>query len=392
MKLYDFQRTGVEFLKAAPRRYLADTMGLGKTPQACVAAKELGSRNILVVCPASAIENWRREWGVWHGEAGTGTEVVSFANRSLHEGILGRISYDLVIVDEAHYCKTPSAQRTKAAMLVARQSPRSWLLSGTPMPNHPGELYAPIAALWPEELERRGIKTYAQWFNRYCRWYHTQYGRKVYGVKNAHEIREWQARAMLRRRVEDVALDLPPLRVHLHRLPRDSKLDWIDGKETSTQRRLLGEYKAPLIAAQIDRELADGAYQKIVLGAYHRNTLARLNKDLAKHHPTGFDGSTPVSKRQSILDRWTEDGQSRILIVQQTTAGVALNLQAAPEIVLAEPDWVPDVNAQFIKRIHRIGQDQPCRARLFAVAGTQDDHVMSGLARKIAMQVELGLK
>ena len=69
-----------------------------------------------------------------------------------------------------------------------------------------------------------------------------------------------------------------------------------------------------------------------------------------------------------------------------------MNMQAAPEIVLVEPDWVPDVNAQFIKRIHRIGQDKPCRARLFTVPGTQDDAVMSGLAKKIAMQVEVGLR
>ncbi|MEE8607948.1 MAG: DEAD/DEAH box helicase [Nitrospiraceae bacterium] len=389
MKLYDFQRTGVEFLKAAPRRYLADTMGLGKTPQACVAAAELGSRNTLVVAPASALENWRREWDDW-GPAEIPT-VMSFDILRRYGPTSG--AYDLTIIDEAHYCKTPSAKRTKAAMLVARQSPRSWLLSGTPMPNHPGELYAPIAALWPEELERRGIKTYAQWFNRYCRWYATQYGPKVYGVKNAHEIREWQARAMLRRRVEDVALDLPPLRVHLHRLSiPDTIVQGITGEETARQRRLLGSFKAPLIAKLIDGELADGAYKKIVLGAYHKDTLARFHKDLAKHHPTGFDGSTPVKDRQRILDAWTENEQSRILIVQQTTAGVALNMQAAPEIVLAEPDWVPDVNAQFIKRIHRIGQDKPCRARLFSVPGTLDDSIMSGLAKKIAIQVELGLK
>lgn len=396
MKLYNFQEQGVDFLLAAPRRYLADTMGLGKTPQACVAAKRSGSRNTLVVCPASAIENWRREWGIWHGEVGTGFEVVSFASHSLHEGTHSRIDHDLVIIDEAHYCKTPSAKRTKAAMLVARQSPRSWLLSGTPMPNHPGELYAPIAALWPEELERFGICNHSEWFDRYCLWYPTQYGRKVYGVRQdyVHEIRAWQDRAMLRRRVEDPEVDaeLPPLRVHLHHLPRDKGLAWIDGRETSTQRRLLGAYKAPLVAKLVAQELTDGAYRKIVVGAYHHDTLALLNQELAKFNPTGFDGGTPVVKRQPIIDRWTQDPSKRVLIVQQTAGGVSLNMQAAPEIALVEPDWVPDVNAQFIKRIHRIGQAQSCRARLFSVPGTQDDAIMSGLAKKIAMQVKLGLK
>ncbi len=195
MNLYDYQEEGVNFLVAEMRRYLADGMGLGKTPQACVAAAEVGSRNTLVACPASAIANWHREWKDW-GPAEK-VQVISFdmLRRYGYEG-----SPDLTIIDEAHYAKTPLALRTKAAMAAARQSPRSWLLSGTPMPNHPGELYAPIAALWPEELERIGVYTHAQWFNHFCKWYPTQYGKKVYGVKNAHQIREWQARAMLRRK------------------------------------------------------------------------------------------------------------------------------------------------------------------------------------------------
>ena len=282
--------------------------------------------------------------------------------------------------------------------MVARQSPRSWLLSGTPMPNHPGELYAPIAALWPEELSRLDIRSYDQWFNHFCKWYPvTMHGRqvskKVYGVKNAHQIREWMSRAVLRRTLDDVKLDLPPLRVHLHRLTGLSgDTEGISGEETARQRRLLGTLKAPLVARLIGEELESGAYPKIVIGAYHHDTMDILNHRLADFNPLGFDGSTPVKKRQPILDTFTNDPSRRVLIVQQTAAGVALNMQAAPEIALVEPDWVPDVNVQFIKRIHRIGQTRPCRARLFAVPGTLDDAVMSGLAKKIAIQVEVGLK
>jgi SNF2 family DNA or RNA helicase len=299
---------------------------------------------------------------------------------------------DLVIVDEAHYCKTPTAQRTIAALGVAQASPRSWLLSGTPMPNHPGELYAPIAALWPGVPRKLGLKNHEEWFDYFCLWSPTKYGKRVYGVKNGAELRPYLNRLMLRRKEQDVALDLPPLRVTLHHLPNNGKLDWITGEETATQRRLLGDYKAPLIAALVAEELEAGAYQKIVLGAYHLDTMAYLREALAKFRPVGFDGSTPLDKRQAAIDAFTNDPGHRIFLVQQTSGGVAINLQAASEIILVEPDWTPDVNAQFIKRIHRIGQDEPCRARLFTVSGTLDDAVMSGLAVKIRMQVELGLK
>ena len=392
MKLYDFQRHGVDFLWKRARAYLADTMGLGKTIQACVAAWEIGSRNTLVACPASAIENWKREWGLW--APGIDATFVSYASlvRYTPRGIE---DYDLVILDEAHYCKTPTAKRTKTAMGVARVSPRSWLLSGTPMPNHPGELYAPIAALWPEIPEALGLKNHSQWFDHFCKWTPTQYGKRVYGVQNGSDLRPWLDKIMLRRKLDDVALDLPPLRVTLHRLPRDTAaLNWITGEETSTQRRLLGTYKAPLIAAQILRELDDGAYDKIVIGAYHRDTMSKLNELMRAggYPPVGFHGGTLLAHRQKAIDAFTNERERRVFIVQQTAGGVSINLQVASEIVLVEPDWVPDVNAQFIKRIHRIGSTEPCRARVFTVAGTQDDGVMRGLVTKIRMKEELGLK
>ena len=391
MNLYDFQRIGVDFLKTVRRGYLGDTMGLGKTIQACVAAKEIGSRNTLVVAPASALENWRREWDDW-GPSICSFTVVSFSSL-IRSPLAQRLINDLVIVDEAHYCKTHTAQRTVAAMRVAQQSPRSWLLSGTPMPNHPGELYAPIAALWPGVLRQLGLRNHEEWFNFFCKWHSTQFGRRVYGVKNGELLRPFLDRIMLRRKLEDVALDLPPLRVTLYRLPHDHNFNqYVSGAETATQRRILGAYKAPLIADIISQELDDQQYNKIVIGAYHHDTLALFNKKLERFNPLGFDGNMPVPKRQPIIDTFTADPTRRIFIVQQTAGGVAINLQAAPEVVLAEPDWVPDNNAQFIKRIHRIGQDKPCRARIFTVPGTMDDSIMSGLAVKIRMKVELGLR
>ena len=394
LNLYDFQRTGVDFLKGKARAYLADTMGLGKTVQAAVAAKELGSRNTLVVAPASALENWKREWEEWGPSENTRLEVISYG---MFEKVRRRnpsfLLSDLLIIDEAQYCKTHTAQRTVAALHLAQEAPVSWLLSGTPMLNHPGELYAPIAALWPGVLRQLGLRNHDEWFNFFCKWRTTQYGKRVYGVKNGELLRPFLDRIMLRRKVSDVALDLPPLRVTLHRLTRDDAFaSQITGEETATQRRLLGEYKAPFIAALVKQELEDGEYDKVVIGAHHRDTLACFNKALAKFEPIGFDGTTPVAKRQPMIDAFTNDPTRRIFIVQQTAGGVAINLQAAPEIILAEPDWVPDVNAQFIKRIHRIGQNKPCRARIFTVPGTLDDSVMSGLARKIQMKVELGLK
>ena len=65
MKLYDYQKEGVQFLVNHKRAYLADEMGLGKTVQAIVAARAVQATKVLVVCPASAVLNWHREWATW---------------------------------------------------------------------------------------------------------------------------------------------------------------------------------------------------------------------------------------------------------------------------------------------------------------------------------------
>ena len=46
-------------------------------------------------------------------------------------------------------------------------------------------------------------------------------------------------------------------------------------------------------------------------------------------------------------------------------------------------------NTQAIKRIHRIGQEHPCRARIFAVAGTLDEPLMATVAQKSRMIAEV---
>ena len=56
MKLFEHQKSGIEFLKNKGKAILADEMGLGKTRQAILAA----GGKALIVCPASLKINWER--------------------------------------------------------------------------------------------------------------------------------------------------------------------------------------------------------------------------------------------------------------------------------------------------------------------------------------------
>jgi SWI/SNF-related matrix-associated actin-dependent regulator 1 of chromatin subfamily A len=399
-ELYPYQTKGVEHLRYRRRGYLADEMGLGKTVQALVALKTEAS--LTVVCPASAISNWEREIERWwiNGETRR-SRVVSYA--SLHKV---QPEPNAVILDEAHYVKSPKAKRTQRALALAANAKKAVLLSGTPMPNHPGELFSVIKALWPECIPPK-LRTHYRWMMHFCLVRQTRYGMKVYGHKNAQELRGIVGQFMLRRKLADVALDLPPLRIDLDRLPAVPELvDRIpedslkllhsamqqeeakDDPSTSRLRRLLGMAKVPYIAKRIADELDDKAYQKIVVMYYHRDVGDYLYDALKDFGVVRVDGRT-VDRGQAIQD--FNHGSPRVFLGQQVAAGEALNLQAASEIVLIEPAWTPDLNLQAIKRIHRIGQDHPCRARVFAVADSLDEAVMQTVARKTRTQIAVGL-
>src|SRR5690606_974590 len=117
------------------------------------------------------------------------------------------------ILDEAHYCKSNVAKRSLAALQVARRAGRAMLLSGTPMPNHPGELWAPIRALWPEIPRELGLKSYNEWFDYFNIYRVTRYGKRPVAARNLDQLRPYLQRIMLRRTADVV--NLPPLRVTL---------------------------------------------------------------------------------------------------------------------------------------------------------------------------------
>ena len=187
-ELYPFQETGVDWLVANKRAYLADGMGLGKTVQAIDAASCLGVERPLVICPASAVPVWKEMWHEWGMPSVAETVRVVSYTKFVRYPAEDKDWHDLLILDEAHYCKNMVAQRTKAALGLAHRSSRVWLLSGTPMPNHVGELYAPLRAVWMDLLRELGITTYWQFLKYFAITVQTSFGgrpqTRVVGAKN----------------------------------------------------------------------------------------------------------------------------------------------------------------------------------------------------------------
>ena len=163
--MFEYQATGSMFL-ANGGHLLADEPGLGKSKQALEAASQMGARTILVVCPAIAVGVWKTEAAKWRPDLTALTVreaikakrvpkvdrllIVSYdhlvATKAVRERV-GSIPHDLLILDEGHYLKNPTAKRTLLiygplcaggpGSLVGRCG-ATRLLTGTPVLNHAG--------------------------------------------------------------------------------------------------------------------------------------------------------------------------------------------------------------------------------------------------------------
>lgn len=416
LTLMPFQREGATWLQQAPRRLLGDEMGLGKTPQLIVAANEVGVRRATIVADTIGRIHWERHLAAWapHLDA----EVFTYEQLSRDPELARRTieASDLLIADEAHRLKTPTAKRTRAVYALPRLPQRVWAATGTFAPNHAGELWTHFKALFGEPM------SHDAWIRRYCIAYPTAYGLRIIGNKKETlpELREKLARVMLRRRAIDVLKDLPPIRwgemvldpaqanAARGKIAEVQQALWVEEFERimartgdedralaeaephlSEIRNISGEIKAPLVAAQIAAELEAGHMQKVVVFAYHHAALRALREQLADFSPVYVDGGTSEKARDAAQQNFQNNPNCRVFIGQVEACSTTISLTAAEHVVFVELAFNPGTNAQAAKRAHRIGQLRPVLVRTASLAGTIDEAVNRVLARKSRMLSEI---
>lgn len=424
MKMFPWQVAGVEWLHGKSRALLSDSMGMGKSITAICAAKKAGCRRILVIAPTVVAYNWENELRRWAPEwtvevcaSSSQMRTVQFDCLNVlivtHTGTInGRIErelqrreFDLIVVDEAHCFRNESAQRTRALYgtggLIHRAK-RVWLLTGTPMPNHAGELWPMLRGLWPD----RCPFNFEQFRDRFCekRWDYHRNDWKIIGNKRETlpELKAMLNGIVLRRLKKDHLKDLPAIRWETVVLPAGSapkELVALDAgfegyavdevlamlqrhAEFAAWRRLCGlakiEPATDLLAAELE-----GTAHKTVVFAHHLDVLAGIENGLGV--PTvKITGDVSAQDRTRLVTLFQNDPKTRVALCQITAAGVGITMTAAEEVVFVEQSWVPADNAQAADRCHRIGQTKPVRARFLALAGTVDQLVAEALARKTA--------
>lgn len=427
LKPFPYQIEGISWLKTKKLALLADQPGLGKSAQAIRAAEELGLEKIIIVCPAIAKITWEREITKWSNY--TGVQILRKRNETpapthrificsfdYASGNFDRLRFvhaDLLIVDESHCLKSPTAARTKALLSttgIIRSVKRCWFLSGTPMPNAPHDLWTTLYTFGQTTLN------YDAFMLKFCNTY-TFNGREVPlsgKEKSFPELRLMLDKIMLRRKTEEVLKDLPEVRVE--ELPIEAELDDLTpelreqferlndfmrdrykdlealpslqlleatASSTSSLRRYCVMKKIKPVCNLIEEELENKAYEKIIVFCIHREAVIETQSRLAKRGAVCIYGATSAEDRQKAIDLFQNDPKCHVIVINIATGGTNITLTAASEVLFLEQDYVPGNNAQAIARARRIGQKNSVRARVASLADSMDESVNEILTRKM---------
>lgn len=435
LRLDPYQEEGAAFLAARRKAWLCDVPGLGKTAQAIAAWDARKMKTIIVVCPGIVRQSWRSAIPQF-ANASRKVNVISTAISVIEHDAVNIVSYDLLlnekvmgelidlkadclVLDESHYLKEPDAKRTNAVLGeggLARSVGSVWMLTGTPMPNHPGELWTTLATLFPNKIPdgEGGILDYDNFVMKYCLHTKSKWGIKIRGARDPIVLKEMLKDVMLRRTWDDVGFNLPPLRMgdwviehdgiqdedtqlwasleekdhsNLRQAIEDGiELDNLVGdKHIATLRRFTGLAKVRAAMKVIADELHNDPTMKVVVFAIHRDVLKLAHEYMRDEgfKPGLIYGGSAPNRKNYALARFTGGG-SRVLLLQMKVASTGLDgLQhASNNVVILEPDWSPFVNFQAVARLHRRGQRRPVLGRFLSLSGSLDEEVSKTLVRK----------
>jgi SWI/SNF-related matrix-associated actin-dependent regulator 1 of chromatin subfamily A len=418
--LYPHQSAGVEFLARRGRAILGDDMGLGKTRQAIIALRESAPTGVfLVICPASLKLNWAREIRLIYPDArievlGVAGEVhpqpqwviVNYDLLARNSDRLRRVPWTGVVLDEAHFIKNASQRSSQALKILGVSDDKRaevagprlvFLLTGTPMPNRPRDLFNLLRA-----VGHPAARSFLSFARQYCGAYRNDYGWVTDGASNIAELNLLLKEVMLRRKKDEV-LDLPPkirswvpLQISGEAAwnANEGFINWFLAADATrpndteflarlTKLRLaLHKAKHAACAERIKDVVASG--QKVLVFTSYTEGITRHKKTLGDAAVT-ITGADNATQRMKAMDAFQKDPTVTVALCNLIAGGVGLNLTAATHVIFQDLDWVPANHLQAEDRCYRIGQDKQVTVEYLLAKGTLDGYIARLLEAKLAL-------
>ena len=431
-----YQKEGLAWLgflgEAGLGGVLADDMGLGKTVQVLAhiwteRAEGRLHKPVLVVAPTTLVANWRDETHrfaptlrvlVLHGPdretrhaqiSSSDVVITTYPLLARDREALRKHPFGLLVLDESQTIKNA---RTQAARAVRElKADRRLAMTGTPLENHLGELWAQFDAVEP------GLLGEEAQFNRLMREPIEQEADKNALMRLNRRV----APLMLRRRKDDVLKDLPPkteivqavqlesaqadlyesIRLAQHQRVREAvqtqgvaqsgivvldallrlrqaccdprlvKLEGVDRDAPSAKLERLLEMLEGLIAAD----------RRVLVFSQFAEMLNLIRAQLEERGIEHLLLTGQTQDRAELVARF-QTGAVPVFLISLKAGGVGLNLTAADTVIHYDPWWNPAAEDQATDRAHRIGQSKPVFVYKLICAGTVEERIRGLQARK----------
>lgn len=421
--LRPYQKRGFMWMQALDRLHmggiLADDMGLGKTLQVIAlllwASRQEDRRPAIVVAPTSLVYNWHSEIGrfapslrVAVGEGAQGARAQTIAQLASPDcdidvyitsyplirrdiAQLTAVSFRFAILDEAQYIK--NAMSVGAGAVKQLRASTRFALTGTPMENHPGELWSIFDFVLPGYL-----LSFAQFMHRF-------------GAGEEMDVLRRRIRPFLLRRLKgDVLRELP------EKIETQMLADMTEEQRRVYQASLLrlrpqvegmlgGRNRVEMLAAitelrQIcghpslvlpDYAASSGKLDLLLdilpgaLEAGHRalifSQFTRMLRILQRRLEAAgieclyLDGDTPSKRRIELVDRFN-GGEGQVFLISLKAGGSGLNLVGADTVIHFDPWWNPAAEDQATDRAHRIGQKHTVNVIRLITRGSIEEQVV----------------
>lgn len=441
-KMLPFQREdviimGAQYLRGAKGILNANDMGLGKTFESAAAEYVLGELfkekhgrypRVLWLTKKSLVKSSTREFAKWRPDrrimpimdlqkdqramllnfALTGDYLV-VTNYDALTGTpeLQTTDWDIVVVDEVHKLKGGANSRPtkifEEAKKIGHNSDFILMLSGSPLQNHPKEMWCYLHVLEPSRFPS------VNHFERtYCAWFGS--GLQVAFDDVIGILRD----QVIRRRATEVLLQLPaitrqtievelyPRQREMYDTMRDQLFVWLDEQEDKalttsaiiaqlTRMRQIALYpdalgaSSPVGSIKVDEamdmiEQLDEKDQIVIFSAQFNGPLYeirdRCNKIL--DIPAAIiDGST---RDVGDLEYKFQHGEIRVLLINSRSGSEGLNLQksenwpgGASKVLFLDLWWNPEINRQCEARVYRQGQTHPVNVYILHAEDTVDN-------------------
>ncbi|VAW68544.1 DNA/RNA helicases, SNF2 family [hydrothermal vent metagenome] len=437
--LRDYQQLGFNWLQFL-REYefngiLADDMGLGKTVQTLAhllkeKERKRMTKPCLILAPTSLMSNWRREAEQF--TAKLKVLVLQGAERKQHfdkidqfdlilstypllvrdQEVLLAHNYHYLILDEAQVIKNPLAKAARVARDIKAR--HRLCLTGTPMENHLGELWALFDFLMPGCLGSQ--KSFNHNFRAPIEKHNNDEQRQrlvnritpfMLRRSKSEVIKELPAKTEI---IRSVALDkkqaalYESIRLSMEKKVRNaikhkglarSHITILDAllklRQTCCDPQLLSlaqakkvksSAKLEMLMEMLPEMLEEG--RRILIFSQFTKMLGIIEQQLKDHNITYTKLTGKTIHREKAIDRFKQ-GDADVFLISLKAGGVGLNLTEADTVIHYDPWWNPAVENQATDRTHRIGQNKAVFVYKLITENTLEEKIIAMQARKQAL-------